>query len=73
METCKKNKRKVALFGRSMENMVDVALKCGYFKDKDIVNGLKKLEYRGYDLSGIVVGKIENGEPKFYLYMFNWH
>ena len=33
----KKNKRKVALFGRSMENMVDVALKCGYFKDKDIV------------------------------------
>lgn len=37
METCKKNKRKVALFGRSMESMVDVALKCGYFKDKDIV------------------------------------
>ena len=37
METCKRNKRKVALFGRSMENMVDVALKCGYFKDKDIV------------------------------------
>ena len=37
METCKKNKRKVDLFGRSMENMVDVALKCGYFKDKDIV------------------------------------
>ena len=37
METCKKNKRKVALFGRSMENMVDVALKCGYFKDRDIV------------------------------------
>lgn len=37
METCKKNKRKVALFGRSMKNMVDVALKCGYFKDKDIV------------------------------------
>lgn len=37
METCKKNKRKVALFGRSMESMVEVALKCGYFKDKDIV------------------------------------
>ena len=37
METCKKNNRKVAVFGRSMENMVDVALKCGYFKDKDIV------------------------------------
>ncbi len=33
-----------------------------------LVNGLKKLEYRGYDSSGVVVGKIENGEPKFYLY-----
>lgn len=33
-----------------------------------LVNGLKKLEYRGYDSSGIVVGKIENNEPKFYLY-----
>lgn len=33
-----------------------------------LVNGLKKLEYRGYDSSGIVVGKLENGEPKFYLY-----
>lgn len=33
-----------------------------------LLNGLKKLEYRGYDSSGIIVGKIENGEPKFYLY-----
>lgn len=33
-----------------------------------LVNGLKKLEYRGYDSSGIVVGKMENGQPKFYLY-----
>ena len=33
-----------------------------------LVNGLKKLEYRGYDSSGIVVGKFENDEPKFYLY-----
>lgn len=33
-----------------------------------LINGLKKLEYRGYDSSGIVVGKIEGGEPKFYLY-----
>lgn len=37
IETCKKNKRKVALFGRSMETSVDIALKCGYIKDKDIV------------------------------------
>lgn len=33
-----------------------------------LINGLKKLEYRGYDSSGIIVGKIENNEPKFYLY-----
>ncbi len=37
IETCKKNKRKIALFGRSMENTVDIALKCGYFKDKNII------------------------------------
>lgn len=37
IETCKKNNRKIALFGRSMENMVDIALKCGYFKDKSII------------------------------------
>lgn len=37
IETCKKNNRKIALFGRSMENTVDIALKCGYIKDKNIV------------------------------------
>ena len=37
IETCKKNNRKIALFGRSMENMVDIALKCGYFEDKSII------------------------------------
>ncbi len=37
IETCKKNNRKIALFGRSMENTVDIAIKCGYIKDKDIV------------------------------------
>ena len=35
----------------------------GYVGDSNavpyLVNGLKKLEYRGYDSSGIVVGKIE--------------
>lgn len=37
IETCKKNNRKIALFGRSMENTVDIALKCGYFTDKSII------------------------------------
>lgn len=36
-ETCKKNKRKVALFGRSMDTSVEIATKCGYIKEKDIV------------------------------------
>ena len=37
IETCRKNKRKIALFGRSMENCVEIALKCGYIKDKNII------------------------------------
>ena len=37
IEICKKNKRKVALFGRSMDTSIEIATKCGYIKDKDII------------------------------------
>ena len=37
IEIARKNKRKVALFGRSMETSIDIALKCGYIKDKKII------------------------------------
>jgi len=37
IETCKKNKRKVALFGRSMDTSVEISVKCGYIKDKSII------------------------------------
>ena len=37
IETCKENKRKVALFGRSMDTSIDIAIKCGYIKDKSII------------------------------------
>ena len=37
IETCRTNKRKIALFGRSMETCVEIALKCGYIKDKNII------------------------------------
>ncbi len=37
IETCKNNKRKVALFGRSMDTSIDIAIKCGYIKDKSII------------------------------------
>ena len=36
IETCKKNNRKVATFGRSMETQIEIALECGYIKDKNI-------------------------------------
>ncbi|MBQ8219519.1 MAG: ribonuclease J [Bacilli bacterium] len=37
IETCKENNRKVALFGRSMDTSIDIARKCGYIKDKNII------------------------------------
>lgn len=37
IETCRKHKRKVVLFGRSMDTSVDIAIKCGYIKDKNII------------------------------------
>lgn len=37
IEICRLNKRKVALFGRSMETSIDIAIKCGYIKDKSII------------------------------------
>ena len=36
VETCKKYDRKVAVFGRSMNANIEIALECGYIKDKDI-------------------------------------
>ncbi len=36
VDTCKRNKRKIAIFGRSMENNIDISLKEGYIKHKEI-------------------------------------
>lgn len=36
VETCRKNKRKIALFGRSMEASIEIAIQGGYIKDKSI-------------------------------------
>lgn len=37
IEIARKNKRKVALFGRSMDTSIEIAIKCGYIKDKKII------------------------------------
>ena len=37
IEICRKNKRKVALFGRSMDTSIDIAIKCGFIQDKKII------------------------------------
>lgn len=37
IETSKKNNRKVVLFGRSMENNVEIAIQSGYIDGKDVI------------------------------------
>ncbi len=37
IEICRTHKRKVALFGRSMDTSIEIAIKCGYIKDKKII------------------------------------
>lgn len=36
IETCRKNNRKVVVFGRSMNTSIEIALECGYINGKDI-------------------------------------
>lgn len=36
VDTCKRNNRKIAVFGRSMENNLEISLESGYIKHKEI-------------------------------------
>ena len=36
VDTCKRNDRKIAIFGRSMQNNIEISIKDGYIKNKDI-------------------------------------
>ena len=36
VDTCKRNDRKIAIFGRSMENNIEISIEGGYIKNKDI-------------------------------------
>ena len=36
VDTCKRNNRKIAIFGRSMENNIEISLNEGYIKHKDV-------------------------------------
>ena len=37
IDTCKRNNRKIAIFGRSMENNLEISFQGGYIKNKDII------------------------------------
>ena len=36
VDTCKRNKRKIAVFGRSMENNIEISIQGGYIKHKEV-------------------------------------
>lgn len=36
VDTCKRNDRKIAVFGRSMDNNIEISIQGGYIKNKDI-------------------------------------
>ena len=36
VDTCKRNDRKIAIFGRSMENNIEISIQGGYIKNKEI-------------------------------------
>ena len=36
VDTCKRNNRKIAIFGRSMETNIEISLESGYIKHKDV-------------------------------------
>ena len=36
IDTCKRNGRKIAIFGRSMETNIEISIQTGYIKNKDL-------------------------------------
>jgi ribonuclease J len=39
VETCRKNNRKIAVFGKSMETQLEIGINCGYIKDDAFIEG----------------------------------
>ncbi len=62
IETCRKNNRKIVVFGRSMENSIQIALNNGLIEDKTIIiEASEAKNYKNHEICILCTGS--QGEP----------
>jgi len=61
VETCRKNNRKIAVFGKSMETQLEIGINCGYIKDDIIVEAENANTLPSSEIAILCTGS--QGEP----------